>query len=239
MRKRIHLFSIILINLIILIVVFAIAIAGNKVITVITENAPLNNRVCVIIDPGHGGVDGGATSCTGVLESQINLEIALRLDDLMHLLGIDTLMIRKTDISVYTEGESIAAKKVSDLKQRVKIVNEIENAILLSIHQNHFDNSRYYGSQVFYAGTTGSEKLAKKLQTAIVGTLNPGSKRQAKKADGVYLMQNIKSPGVLIECGFLSNPEEEVKLRSDAYQKKLCCVIACTITTHLQENTIA
>lgn len=238
MRKRIHLSSMITINIIILSVVFAVAVAGNRVITVITENAPLSNRQCVIIDAGHGGVDGGATSCTGVLESQINLEIALRLNDLMHLLGIDTFMIRKTDISVYTEGESIAAKKVSDLKQRVKLVNEKENAILLSIHQNHFSDSRYYGSQVFYAGTSGSELLAKHLQTAIVGSLNPGSKRQTKKADGVYLMQNINNPGVLIECGFLSNPEEEAKLRSDTYQKKLCCVIASTIAAYLHDNRI-
>jgi len=187
----------------------------------------------VIIDAGHGGVDGGSTSCTGVLESAINLEIALKLEDLLHLLGIDTLMIRTTDCSVYTKGETIAAKKVSDLKERARIVNGTENAVLISIHQNHFSDSRYYGAQVFYAPTAGSSILAKQLQSALITTLNPGSNRQSKKADGVYLMQQITRPGVLIECGFLSNHQEEAKLRDTAYQQKLCCVIAGTVSTYL------
>ena len=239
MRRRIPYQSLVPIYIFVLCVLLLSAIAGNKVITVISENAPIRQRKCVIIDAGHGGEDGGATSCTGVLESTINLEIALRLDDLMHFLGIDTIMIRKTDESVYTEGNSIAAKKVSDLKQRVKIVNETENAILISIHQNHFSDSRYSGGQVFYSATPGSEQLAKKLQTAIVQTLNPGSNRQAKKADGVYLMQNIRSTGILIECGFLSNQQEEAKLRSESYQKNVCCVIASVLSCHLHTNTVA
>lgn len=239
MRRRIPYQSLVPINIFVLCVLLLSAIAGNKVITVISENAPITQRKCVIIDAGHGGEDGGATSCTGVLESTINLEIALRLDDLMHFLGIDTIMIRKTDESIYTEGNSIAAKKVSDLKQRVKIVNETENAILISIHQNHFSDSRYSGGQVFYSATPGSEQLANKLQTAIVQTLNPGSNRQAKKADGVYLMQNIRSTGILIECGFLSNQQEEAKLRSESYQKNVCCVIASVLSCHLHTNTVA
>ena len=96
---------------------------GDRAVTAMTETAPIERRRVFVIDAGHGGMDGGATSCTGVLESQINLEIALRLDDLMHLLGHETVMIRTTDKSVYTQGDTIAAQKVSDLKQRVKIVN--------------------------------------------------------------------------------------------------------------------
>ena len=102
---------------------------GSRIITVISENAPIQSGHCFIIDAGHGGVDGGAVSCTGVYESQINLQIALRLNDLMHLLGLNTKMIRSTDISVYTSGESRAAKKSSDLKERVRIVNETDHAI--------------------------------------------------------------------------------------------------------------
>ena len=117
--------------------ILLLAMLGNKAVTVLSENAPLKSRHCFIIDAGHGGVDGGAVSCTGVYESRINLEIALRLNDLMHLLGYDTKMIRSEDISIYTYGETIAAKKSSDLKERVRIVNETENGILLSIHQNH------------------------------------------------------------------------------------------------------
>ena len=214
-------------------------ILGSQVATVLSENSPIDNRHCFIIDAGHGGVDGGAVSCTGAYESHINLQIALKLNDLMHLLGMETEMIRTEDISVYTSGESIAAKKSSDLKERVRIVNRHENATLLSIHQNHYSNSFYSGAQIFYPKTIGSEALAKALQKQFISSLNPGSKRQAKKAEGLYLMKNIEKPGVLIECGFLSNYEEEAKLRSEDYQKRICCVIASVCSVYAKQCRIA
>lgn len=239
MKKRIYPPALAMICAVILSLVLITAIAGSEVVTTIAENAPLSGRTCFIIDAGHGGVDGGATSCTGILESAINLEIALRLDDLMHLLGMETLMIRKTDISVYTEGNSIAAKKVSDLKERARIVNQTENAVLISIHQNHFSDSRYSGPQVFYSNIADSEHLGKQMQSALVKYLNPQSNRQAKKADGVYLMQNIHCSGILIECGFLSNPSEEARLRSPLYQKQLCCVIASVASNYENNSAIS
>lgn len=239
MNRFLRIPSLVKINALILCILVFVAIAGNRAISVVTENAPLSMEHCIIIDPGHGGVDGGATSFTGVLESTMNLEIALRLDDLMHLLGIQTSMVRKTDISVYSKGESIAAKKVSDLKNRVSLVNNTPGAVLISIHQNHFTDSRYSGAQVFYASTTGSNLLAERMQTGFITTINQGSKRRAKKADGVYLLENIKCPGILIECGFISNQQEEAKLRDAEYQKKLCCAIAATTSTYLFKNTLA
>ena len=151
----------------------------------------------------------------------------------MHLLGIHTRMIRDTDCSVYTQGETISQKKISDLRERVRIVNSIDDCVLISIHQNYFSDSRYNGAQVFYPNTTGSRELSLKLQENLKNILNPGSRRQIKKADGIYLMQNINCPGVLIECGFLSNPQEESSLRNPDYQRKLCSVIACTASTWL------
>ena len=216
--------------LLVVILFLGFAQLGSNAVTAIAESAPVLRENTIIIDAGHGGVDGGATSCTGVLESNLNLQIALRLDDLMHLLGYQTVMIRTDDISVYTEGETIAEKKVSDLKERVRIVNERENAILISIHQNTFSDSRFGGAQVFYAATEGSYELAQTLQKTFVTILNPGSNRKSKKANGIYLMKQIQTIGVLIECGFLSNPEEEAMLRSDDYQKRLCCVIASSIS---------
>ncbi len=209
---------------------------GSRAVTVIAENTPMEREQCFIIDPGHGGEDGGATSCSGRLESTYNLEISQRLKDLLCFLGYDTRMIRTEDVSIYTKGETIAQKKVSDLKERVRIVNETENALLLSIHQNNFSDNRYSGAQVFYAGTEGSRELATKLQTAFVQALNPGSNRKSKKSDGIYLMEHIRCPGVLIECGFLSNLEEEAKLRSSSYQKKLCCVIAATVSQYVSNT---
>lgn len=213
------------------------AMLGSKTVTTLVQNEPVKRQHTIIVDAGHGGIDGGATSCTGVLEKQINLQIALRLDDLLHLLGFDTVMIRTTDTSVYTQGNTIAAQKVSDLNERVRTVNETENAILLSIHQNTYPDSRYSGAVVFYAGTDGSMELAQILQNNLISCLNPGSRRQCKKADSVYLLQNVQRCAILIECGFLSNPEEEAKLRSSTYQQKLCCVITSSLTEFLEKNS--
>lgn len=210
-----------------------IAQGGSYAVTAIRENRPLEREHTVIIDAGHGGIDGGATSCTGVLESTLNLEISLRLNDLMHFLGYETVMIRTTDTSIYIQGNTIAAQKISDLKERVRICNETEDAILISIHQNTFSDSRYSGAQVFYTSTDQSRALAVDMQTALVTNLNPGSNRKSKKADGVYLMEHIECTGVLIECGFLSNPQEEAKIRSEAYQKQLCCVFASVLSNFL------
>lgn len=218
-------------------IVFSLLIAGTywggKAVSVISQSEVSDRRRCIILDAGHGGEDGGAISCTGVYESKINLQITLRLQDLFHLLGYDTKMIRTTDVSVYTQGETIASKKVSDLKERVRIVNETENALLISIHQNNFSDSRYNGAQIFFNSSEASKELAIQLQTAFVQTLNQGSNRKAKRSSGVYLMEHIECTAVLVECGFLSNPPEEAKLRSEDYQKSLCCVIASSVSNYL------
>lgn len=220
----------------VLCIMVLVAVFTNKSVDVYVQNKIEDNRTCVIIDAGHGGVDGGAVSCSGVEESKLNLEIAIRLRDLLHLLGIQTYMIRTDDISVYTYGETIAAKKVSDLKNRVNIINAITNGVLISIHQNYFEDSRYSGAQVFYKD---DPTLAKQLQTAFVKTINPGSNRKVKKATGIYLMQNVKCPSALIECGFLSNWEEESKLKSPEYQKKISSVIGCVMSCYIYNENLS
>lgn len=222
--------------LLIVILTLGISYGGGRAVTTLKENAPVKREHCIIIDAGHGGIDGGATSCTGVLESTVNLEIALRLEDVMHLLGFKSVMIRTTDRSIYTSGTTIAAQKVSDLKERVRIVNETDGGILISIHQNTFSDSRFAGAQVFYAGNEDSKELASLLQKKWITTLNPDSHRSAKKGEGIYLLQNISKPGILVECGFLSNPKEEALLRSPDYQKKMCCVIATTLSRFLTDG---
>lgn len=214
-------------------VLIGLCVFGSKTATVMAESERLALGHVLVIDPGHGGVDGGATSCTGKLESVYNLQISLRLRDLFHLMGYRTKMIRTTDTSVYTSGDTIAAQKMSDLKERVRIANERENNVLISIHQNYFSDSRYSGPQVFYPATTGSKELAEALQSALVTALTPGNNRKCKKSSGIYLMEHIQCIGVLIECGFLSNPSEEAKLSDAAYQQKLCCVIAATVCSNL------
>lgn len=226
MKKRILLGKLLPLYVVVIIACLAVAYHGSRGVTTMVELTPVSSDRCYIIDAGHGGIDGGATSCSGKLESSINLEIALRLNDLMRFLGYSTKMIRTTDTSVYTEGTTIGAQKISDLKERVRIVNETENGILISIHQNTYSDGRYSGAQVFYAADDTSRGLAEGLQSLMVATINPGSNRRCKSSSGIYLMQNIRRPGVLIECGFLSNPEEDKLLSGQEYQKKLCCVIA-------------
>lgn len=234
--NRIHWIGFLPWYLLVVILFIAIAAGADQAVSTVLQRGGVDREHVLIIDPGHGGVDGGATSCTGVLESQINLEISLKLRDILQLLGHKTQMIRTTDISIYTHGETIAAKKVSDLRERVRIVNETEDAILISIHQNTFSDSRYSGAQVFYPLTNGSQKMAETLQNALIKTINPTSNRKAKKAQGVYLMEHIEKPGILVECGFLSNPQEEAKLRDPDYQKKLCAVIAASVSAYLSNT---
>ena len=208
----------------------------SKVTTTFVESSPIKRQFSILIDPGHGGEDGGAISCSGLPESGYNLEISLRLKDLMQFLGYDVRMTRDTDVSIHQDGTTIAQKKVSDLKERVRLANSAENTVLLSIHQNHFSDERYSGAQVFYAGTTGSDILARNLQESFTKALNPTSNRQSKKCSGVFLMEHIQCTGVLIECGFLSNRREEAKLRNANYQKQLCSVIATTVSQFLSNT---
>lgn len=210
-----------------------IAQLTNMATSVIAERIPVSRIHTIVIDAGHGGEDGGTTSISNALESDINLEISLKLQDLFHLLGYRTKMIRTTDRSVCTQGETIASRKVSDLRQRVNMVNDTEGAILISIHQNTYPESKYRGAQVFYAAEGESRTLAEGIQTAFRDTINPGSNRKIKKAEGIYLMDKIRCTGVLVECGFLSNPEEDVLLQSSSYQQKICCIISSAVAGFL------
>lgn len=215
-------------------VFLSVTVVGDSAVTAWVErNALITRKSVVVIDAGHGGEDGGAVSCTGVSESTINLQIALRLEALMHLLGYETKMIRTSDVSVSTEGRTIAARKASDLRNRVRMVNETQNGVLVSVHQNLFAESRYSGAQVFYNGVGCARELAFSLQTAFVASINPDSNRKSKASQGVYLMEKAQRPAVLVECGFLSNPEEEAALRTGEYQKKIACVIGATLASFL------
>ena len=220
-----------LLYIMILLLFLILPLLGNRTVTVYSKRIQKKNYV--VIDAGHGGVDGGAVSCTGVYESHINLQIALKLEDLMHLLGVRTVMIRDTDRSVYTSGNTIAAQKVSDIRERLRIVNNTPNALYISIHQNNFNDPKYSGAQVFSNAQASSKEISERMQTALRNYLNPNNKRQVKQASSVYMMEHINCTGLLIECGFLSNPEEEALLRDENYQKDLSCVIAATITEYL------
>lgn len=207
----------------------------QSVETVSSEQA-LENGVRIVIDAGHGGIDGGTTSVTGVLEKELNLQIAGRLEKLLLLLGQTPEMTRTTGDSVATEGNTVREQKRSDLRNRLERINRSPNTVLVSIHQNHYPDSRYTGPQVFHAGDDRSREFAQELQQAFNRAL--GTRRECKKSDGVYLMNNLKCPGVLVECGFLSSYEEEAKLRTPEHQKKLCCILAAELMEYVQAPAV-
>lgn len=191
----------------------------------------------VIVDAGHGGEDGGASTADGVLESQLNLAIALRLEQVLALCGCPVEMIRRTDTAVYSEGaESFSEKKTSDLKNRVAQVNAAPRAILISIHQNHFTQSQYAGAQVFYAASEGSRDLAEITQGALRQALDPDNNREIKPGDAIYLLEQIQCPGVLVECGFLSNAAEAKQLQTPTYQTKIACAVAGAAIRYLESE---
>ncbi len=200
-------------------------------------SAPAPGRT-IVIDPGHGGEDGGASSADGVLESGVNLSISLRLRDTLRLCGYPTVMIRTRDESIYSAGaQTLSQKKVSDLKNRAAKIAETSGALLVSIHQNFFEDRRYSGAQVFFAPTEGSEQLARLTQTLLCEQLDPSNRRRCKPvAKSVYLMNQIQCTGILVECGFLSNPDESARLQDSSYQKKLAAALAAALTTYLAEE---
>lgn len=193
----------------------------------------------VIVDAGHGGEDGGAVAVNGALEKDINLAIALELEKDLKQNNFEVIMIRRSDVSVGDQSlPTIAQRKRSDTKARLRTVEETGDCILISIHQNHFSESKYSGAQVFYSGNRPeSSQLAEAIRQSIVGSLQPENKRENKQADGnIFLLKNCHVPAVLVECGFLSNPGETEKLCTESYQKDMAAAIYNGLIDYLQNK---
>ncbi|MCC8023073.1 MAG: N-acetylmuramoyl-L-alanine amidase [Clostridiales bacterium] len=198
-----------------------------------------SQQFVVVIDPGHGGLDGGTSGSDGTVEKDLNLSIALKLKDYLDFLGIPNVMTRSEDVSIYSEGAStVKAKKTSDLKNRMELVNSYENSILISIHQNHYSEEKYWGTQVFYsANDEHSQHLAQLVQTTVSEQLQEGNNRQVKKAGSdLYLLYRAERPSILIECGFMSNQEENELLKDEAYQNKLAYCFTMAILQYLNHQ---
>ncbi len=179
-----------------------------------------NSDKVILIDPGHGGIDGGAQSKAGTIEKDINLQIALKLRDNLEEKGYKVYMTRDEDEGLYQKGNTVREKKREDLNRRVEMKKETECDIFVSIHQNMFPQSKCYGAQVWYASNDNSYNLATVVQDSIKESVKDNNKRVAKPAAEAYLILRDKYEGasILVECGFLSNPDEEVKLKSDEHQ---------------------
>lgn len=188
----------------------------------------------LVIDAGHGGIDGGAISDDGTKESDINLAIALRLDSIVRFCGQKTVMTRlddslKTDMISYSEHK--------DLESRAAMINNTANAVLISIHQNDYPTAQPKGAQVLYSSHEASERLGKLLQANLILQLDPENRRVACPAPkDLYLTANTNCPAVLVECGFMSNNFEVLKLKDPKYQTELAALIAASYLSFITDK---
>ncbi len=181
----------------------------------------------LVIDAGHGGEDGGAVSLSGVQESAINLDIALKMAALAELAGADYVLTRDSEVLCYpADAKTVASRKKFDQNRRLELINGTPDAILLSIHQNCYPHKSPRGPQAFYAADAESKCLAELAQTALTGTLCPGNRRIASPVSKtIYLIKYANCPAALVECGFISNPEESKLLDTDAYRLKIAVAL--------------
>lgn len=180
----------------------------------------------ILIDPGHGGFDGGTVADDGTVEKHINLSISLLLRDLLQVCGIPLRMTRDTDVGLNNGSEdTIRQKKQNDMQNRLALYNQAK--VVISVHQNHFAQPQYSGAQIFYSNNhSDSLALANCLQKTICNHLQPENNREVKAAsDGIFLLHHTTVPAVLVECGFLSNPNERQQLVSETYRQKMAFAI--------------
>ena len=228
---------IILLFIILILILIIYTAKTNESFTGVSGNV-FNSRT-VIVDAGHGGADGGTTGADGSVEKEINLQIALKLNRLLSLYGFNVIMTRESDDSIHSsDSATLRQKKVSDIHNRMKIINENPDAVFVSIHQNHFADKSVHGTQVFYSKNNPmSQALAQKIQDSVANNIQPDNTRQIKKSGTeIYLLYNSKSPSIMVECGFMSNKNDLSLLHDDDYQKKIALSIADGILNFYKES---
>jgi N-acetylmuramoyl-L-alanine amidase len=190
----------------------------------------------ILIDPGHGGMDGGAISISGTLEKDINLMISLKLRNKLLAEGYEVLMTREEDKGLYRSTGPIRKMKLEDLNSRCNIKRDSNCDIFISIHQNYFPERKYYGSQVWYSKSEDSKRLAQILQKSFRDDLENGNKREEKPAGNDYkiLRCYCSIPSVIVECGFLSNTKEEIQLKDENYQELIADSIVKSINEYFK-----
>lgn len=202
-----------------------------KIDDVMVKTVGINNvktKKTVIIDPGHGGIDVGTVGIDGSLEKNINLSISLDLYDYLMVSGINTVLTRDGDYEMYRAGEK---RTKSDLYNRMDFINSVPDSILISIHQNHFENEAEWGTQVWFSPNDEiSPTLADKILLSVKKNIQPENKRENKVSDNsYYILYKAQKPSVMVECGFVSNKNENNKLQDKEYQKDMAYSILAGI----------
>ena len=193
----------------------------------------------VILDAGHGGADSGAVGTSGVLEKELNLAITLLMGKELEEHGYIVVYTRTDDRLLLGEGEDVKGiRKISDLKNRCKVAARYPSAIFVSIHMNSYGDSRYSGLQVYYSALNSeSRTLADCIQRTVREELQPNNNRKIKEGNGIYVLENVTNPAVMVECGFLTNEEECKKLSEENYQKQLSFSLIRAIIEYIEEKS--
>jgi len=204
-----------------------------------TNATPITNKT-IVLDAGHGLPDEGAVGFTGTTEQAINLEIVLKLQELIEQSGAKVILTRSDENGIYSaDSTSIRNKKISDIKNREYIVDNSNADIFISIHLNKYQDSKYSGWQTFYQSKIQNSKLlATSIQNELNNNINKDNKRVPMAIKGVYLMEHINIPGVVVECGFISNPTEEQLLKQETHQSKLAWGIYTGVQKYFQKKII-
>lgn len=220
--------------LLVVFIVLIITAYSNLSDSIANTSQDTQNRPVIVIDAGHGGEDGGAVA-NNVIEKDINLKIAQDLSDMLISNGFEVVMTRRDDKSINTSGETLRERKVSDMKNRLKIFDSSNNNVVVSIHQNKFTDSKYSGTQIFYSpNNADSALLAESIRESVVTLIQPQNDRACKQAGNeIYLLYNTKSPAVIVECGFLSNKNESNLLNNNDYQKQVAWSIFFGILSYI------
>ncbi len=201
-------------------------------VQVLSQNAPAVNaanlRPIVVLDAGHGGEDGGASSTDGALEKDLNLALAFALRDALESRDVQVVLTRDTDTLLYDRNADYQGrKKALDMAARLKITNETPNAVFVSLHMNTYPQASCKGVQVWYSeNNAASQELAQSIQSTVKELLQSDNKRVVKRSgDSIYLLRHLQCPAVLVECGFLSNPSEAALLQDETYRRQLADVL--------------
>lgn len=220
-------------NVFLVFAIFFVLIALNGYIY-LSQARDIERNKLILIDAGHGGNDPGKISATGITEKDINLQIALKLKDKLEEKGYCVIMSRTSDCSLASPSDS--NKKRADLENRVKLANDNRVDCMISIHQNSYPESYVRGAQVFYGASKESEQLAEHIQKFIRTNVDSKNKREKKPGDTYYILKKSSCPGVILECGFLSCPEEANKLQTEEYQTLLVDAIALALDAYFSEK---
>ncbi len=222
------------VGLLLIVMVFLAAKYGT-VQVVSAGVAERNGRPVVVIDSGHGGNDPGKVGVDGSLEKEINLEIAMRLKQYLELEDIEVIMTRESDTGLYQEGDT--SKKTADMRNRCRLINDAKPDLVVSIHQNSYHEEYVSGGQVFYyKDSEKGRELAEILQERFTYVLGSENRRLAKANGDYYLLLHVKSPIVIVECGFLSNWKEAAMLQQEQYQDRLAWTIHMGVMEYLNRK---